>query len=715
MNITKSEVTIGSKVLSLEVGRFAQMANSAVVGRYGDTMVLATVVASKVKSNLSYFPLTVEYAERLYAGGKIKGSRWVKREGRPSDEAILSARLIDRSIRPLFPKDFKHDVQVIVTILSVDGENDPDILSLVAVSAALSLSDIPWHGPIGSVRVGMVTDTDKGIKGKPFIVNPAVSELAYSKMDLVISALENKVIMLEGGLQQVSEEDTYQAILFAKEESKKIISCINELTSKVGKKKQEYEKSEISSDFINKLKKEYKKEIDDLIIRKLENDEEETLGLLVETIIEKENNETDKEKITKALDKIFTEQVRENTFLGKRVDKRKLTEIRPIKTQVGVLPRTHGSAVFERGQTQALSIVTLASPSLEQLIESAEGEETKRYIHHYNMPPYSVGETGRTGWPSRREVGHGALAERALLSVIPSEERFPYTIRVVSEIMSSNGSTSMASTCGSTLALMDAGVPITAPVAGISIGLITKGEKYVLLTDIAGVEDFCGDMDFKVAGTEKGICAIQLDVKINGLTDKIIKETLKEAMVARIAILKEMLAVLPKSRSAISQFAPKVSVIKVPADKIGLVIGPGGKIIRRIISETGVTVDVNDEDETVTISGTDIIMVEKAKGWIEGIVREIQVGEVFEGEVKRILNFGAFVEIFPGKEGLVHVSKMSKDFVKDPNDIVAIGDKVKVKVVEIDEQGRTNLSMLLHDEKEKPSFIKRPPFKRPLR
>lgn len=717
--IVKSEVTISEKKLIFEVGQFASQANAAVLGRYGDTMVLATVVASKSKSNLSYFPLTVEYAERLYAGGKIKGSRWVKREGRPSDDAILSGRLIDRSIRPLFPKDYRHDIQVVVTILSVDGENDPDIIALNAASAALAISDIPWNGPIAAVKVGLVQGAEDS--NKSFIVNPPVSEANFSKMDLVVSATKDKVMMLEGGFKEVNEDDTFEAIKIAKTETKKIIAAIEELVAKVGVKKQKMKENAVSKTLIEKLKKNYQKDIEDLVIKKLEKDDsDESLGLLIDAILEKEGEEVSKEIISKALDVIFDQRVRENILKGKRPDKRGLEDIRPIEISVGVLPRTHGSAVFERGETQALSIVTLASPSLEQLIESAEGEETKRYIHHYNMPPYSVGETGRMGSPSRREVGHGALAERALLPVIPTEEKFPYTIRVVSEVMSSNGSTSMASTCGSTLALMDAGVPILRPVAGISIGLVTKGEKYLLLTDIMGIEDFCGDMDFKVAGTNDGITAIQLDVKIDGLTDQIIKETLERAKKARLFILGKMLSVINTPRSQISEFAPKVSVMKVSSDKLGLVIGPGGKMIRRIISETGVTVDVNDEDETVTISGTDISMVSKARSWIEGLTRDIQVGEEFQGEVKRILNFGAFVEIFPGKEGLVHVSKMSNSFVKDPNDIVKIGDKVKVKVVEIDEQGRINLSMMFGEQKETVRDFKfqksyNTPFKRPRR
>lgn len=707
MNEFKSEVVVGGKTLSFKTGSLAYFANAAVVGRYGDTMVLASVVAAKEKSALNYFPLTVEYAERLYAGGKIKGSRWVKREGRPSDDAILAARLIDRSIRPFFPKSYRHDIQVIVTVLSVDGENDPDILALNTVSAALSISDIPWNGPVVAVKVGMIESRE--LKEKSYLINPPIGELNFSKMDLVVSTTEKKVVMLEGGFNQVGEKEVKEAIFQAKKESLKIIGCIKNLVKQVKVHKQKVEEEVFDEELISRLKKKYAKKIENLIVKRLTKEyDDETLSLLLEEIIKEEKEGLDKDQVERAVNLIFEERIRENILKGKRPDGRSFDEIRSIKVQVGVLPRTHGSALFERGQTQALSIVTLASPSLEQLIESAEGEETKRYIHHYNFPPYSVGETGRLGFPSRREIGHGALAERALLPVIPSEEKFPYTIRVVSEILSSNGSTSMASVCGSTLALMDAGVPIEEPVAGISIGLVTKKDSYVLLTDIIGIEDFCGDMDFKVAGTKKGITAIQLDVKIDGLTDLIIEGALEKARMARLLILDKMLAVLPSYRTSISRFAPKVEVVKVSLDKIGLIIGPGGKTIRKIISETGVTIDIDDEEGTVTISGLDKQMVDKAKNWVEGIIREIKVGEVFEGEVKRVLDFGAFVEILPGKEGLVHVSKMADRFVKDPNEIVKIGDKVKVRVVEIDEQERINLSMIFGDDSYKPRhFFKR--------
>lgn len=709
---TLEEVEISGKKMSFEVGRFAQFANAAVVGRIGDTMVLATVVASKQKTSLSYFPLSVEFGERLYAGGKIKGSRWVKREGRPSDEAVLSGRLIDRSIRPLFPKDYKHDVQVVITVLSVDGENDPDIVALNSVSAALSISDIPWNGPVAGTRIGMIAPQNG--EDRQFISNPIETELDFSTMDLVVASSKEKVLMLEAGMQQVGEKDAFLAIKKAKEENNKIIECINRLVSKIGKKKQEYEKEELPQKLIDSIKKSFSSEIAKNTKESVEKEGGDNLSTLIDTIFEKENEEYTKEIIAEVIDKVAKTQIRDNILSGKRPDGRGIDEIRPINIELGLLPRTHGSAVFQRGQTQALSIVTLASPSLEQLIESAEGEETKRYIHHYNMPPYSVGETGRIGSPSRREIGHGALAERALIPVIPSEEKFPYTIRVVSEVTSSNGSTSMASTCGSTLALMDAGVPIIEPVAGISVGLVTKDKQYQLLTDIIGLEDFSGDMDFKVAGTKNGITAIQLDVKIDGLTDEMIEKTLEKTKTARMFILEKMTGVINKSRSTISQFAPKVVVVKVPGDKVGAVIGPGGKTIRKIISDTGVTVDVNDEDETVTISGVDTNAVSKAKTWIEGIIKDVEVGEIYEGEVKRILNFGAFVEVLPGKEGLVHVSKMADSFVKDPNEIVKIGDKVKVKVVEIDDQGRVNLSMLLNGEKkqEKRPFNKHSAFKK---
>lgn len=703
--VTRS-LDLGGRTLSLEIGRIAEQANAAVLGRYGDTMVMVTVVAAKERDDLDYFPLSVEYAEKLYAGGRIKGSRWVKREGRPSDDAILKGRLIDRSIRPLFPKDFKKDVQVIATILSVDGENDPDILSLITASAALHLSDIPWNGPIGAVRIGCIRGSaekdDASSKKCQFVINPPSSEMEYSDIDLVVSATKQKVVMLEAGMKECPEEDVLGAIHFGHEEIKRVIDLLEELRKEVGKTKMTYTQSRLDPTLLSRLEKEYANEVHDILLKRISKEAEgEELGVLADNIVEHYAEEVDKKTVMKALDELFKKSVRKHTLKEKtRPDGRKPDEIRQISGEVGILPRTHGSAIFKRGQTQALSITTLAAPSLEQLIESPEGEETKRYMHHYYMPPYSVGETGRFGWPSRREVGHGALAERALHPVIPPASFFPYTIRVVSEILSSNGSTSMAATCGSTMSLMDAGVPIKEPVSGIAMGLVTQGDDYVILSDIMGIEDFTGDMDFKIAGTKNGITAIQMDVKIDGLTDAMIVDTFKQAKEGRAFILSKMLEVLSAYRKELSQFAPKVQVIKVPTEKIGEVIGPGGKVIRNIIAQTQATVDI-DDDGTVTISAIDQKMVDQAVAWIEGLVREAQPGEEYEGTVKRILPFGAFVEILPGKEGLVHVSQMAVGFVANPSDVVEIGQKVKVRVVEVDQQGRLNLSMLFGEDAKK--------------
>ena len=700
MNIISKSAEIGGKKITLEVGRLAEQASSAVLARVGDTMVLATVTASSKETSLDYFPLSVEYVERLYAGGRIKGSRWVKREGRPTDDAVLAGRIIDRSIRPLFPKAYKHDVQVVVTVLSVDGENDPDMLGLVAVSAAIAISPVPWNGPIGAVRMGFVQGKD-GEKGA-YVVNPTLPQQALSEFDFVVSSSKEKVVMLEGGFCETPEDVVYNAVLAAKKENGLIIDLINELVAAVGKPKVAIPEETSLEELKAKIAADYAKESEEVFLK---NSQRESAGTevtdLAKKIAEAYANAYSIKDIETALDKLFKKKVRMDVIeKGKRVDGRKLDEVRPIDIEVGLLPRTHGSAVFKRGQTQALTVVTLGTPSFEQLIESPQGEESKRYIHHYSMPPYSVGETGRIGVPSRREIGHGALAERALLAVIPSPEEFPYTMRLVSEIMSSNGSTSMASTCGSTMALMDAGVPIKEPVAGISVGLMTMGDKFTLLTDILGIEDFSGDMDFKVAGTTHGITAIQLDIKIDGLTNDIVEQTLERARVARMMILGKMKAVLAAPRVKLSQYAPKVTVVKVPTEKIGEVIGPGGRVIRNIIATTGAQVDVED-DGSVTISGIDEESVKKAVEWVQGLTREVTVGEEFEGEVKRLMNFGAFVEILPGKEGMVHVSQMSTGFVNSPEDVVKIGQKVKVRVAEIDEQHRINLSMLFGDDAKK--------------
>lgn len=701
MNKTSVNFEFAGKTLTFETGLLAPQATAAVLARLGDTVVLATVVVGK-ETDLGYFPLSVEYGERLYAGGKIKGSRWVKREGRPSDEAILAGRLIDRSIRPLFPKSFKNEVQVIVTVLSVDSENEPDILALNAVSAALAMSKIPWNGPIGAVRMGYVVESEGN--DAAYLANPTTSEAEHSVLDIVVSQSNEKTVMIESGALQVAEDIVATAIKNAHEETRRVIAGIEDLVSKAGQEKLPVPQDAALAEAVALIEKGYKDEIAKLIAIRANK---EAGGSEVEDLVAKvyqeltmkdPESEVDKKNLAKAVEYVMFKMIRSDVVTKKkRPDGRKIDELREISSQVGILPRTHGSGLFQRGLTQALSIVTLGSPRMEQLIESAEGEETKRYIHHYSGLPYSFGQAGRVGFVSRREIGHGALAERALKAVIPSQEEFPYTIRVVSEVLSQNGSSSMASTCGSTLALMDAGVPITAPVAGISIGMMSDEKDYVLITDIIGLEDFSGDMDFKVAGTEKGITAIQLDVKIPGLTDEQIDEILARARTARMQILEKMLSVIPNARQELSEYAPKIELLQIPSDKIGEVIGPGGKNIRAIIAQTGAAVDI-DDNGIVTISGVSEESVKKAYDWISGMTRDVTPGEIFEGPVKRILPFGAFVEYLPGREGMVHVSKMKRGFVKDPNEVVAVGDVVTVKVEEKDQQGRINLTMLLDDE-----------------
>lgn len=700
MKKTSKSLELAHSTLTLQSGVLAEQATASILARLGDTVVLATVVMGENDTTLDYFPLQVEYVERLYAGGRIKGSKWVKREGRPTDEAILTARLIDRSIRPLFPKELKKDVQVVITVLSVDGENDPAILGAIAVSAALSISKIPWNGPIGTVRIGLVGENGNG--NKDLVVNPVSTEKEYLDLDLVVSSTKEKALMIEAGARQVEEPIVIEGIKKANEENKRIISFIEELVKEVGEPKVSVHGDADLQEAIMLVEKSYQDKVEDLLSHGVAKENVSGLDEIADEIMSQNPGEIeDKKKLVQALDYVFKKTIREMILTkGKRPDGRKIDEVRPLSAEVGVLPRTHGSAIFQRGQTQVLSVATLGTSALEQLIESAEGEEEKRYFHHYSFPPYSVGETGRIGSPSRREIGHGALAEKALVPVLPPENKFPYVVRVVSEVTSSNGSTSQASVCGSTLALMDAGVPITDPVAGIAMGLMSKDKKFTVLTDIIGLEDFSGDMDFKVAGTANGITAIQLDVKNDGLTNEIIEESLTGAKKARLFILDKMLSVLPESRKNVSEFAPKIKTIRIDVDKIGEVIGSGGKTIKNIIASTGATVDVED-DGTVSIASQDEESVEKAVKWIETLTKEIQKGEVFEGTVKRMLSFGAFVELVPGKEGMVHVSEMSEGYVKSPEDVVSIGQKVKVRVKEIDDQGRINLSMLFGEAAER--------------
>ncbi|KKR39702.1 polyribonucleotide nucleotidyltransferase [Candidatus Woesebacteria bacterium RIFOXYA1_FULL_40_18] len=703
MKKVEKSIELGGRKLTLQTGVLAQQATGAVLASYGETVVLATVVSTPPKQDLGYFPLFVEYQERLYAGGRIKGSRWVKREGRPTDNEILSGRLIDRSIRPLFPHNYKKDVQVMITVLSVDIENDPTILGAIATSAALAISSIPWKGPVATLRVGKKDGT--------YFVNPVGSEMQFSDMDLIVSGTADSVLMIEAGAKEVSEEEILGGVEFAQKEAKKVLELINDLSKEIGLEKEVLPK-EVK---VEELKSRIKKEVDDKLIDLISNMAAHEGGLSyyaeIQNALVAKFSEKDPATIASIFEKIVKAKVREMTLAGKRADGRKLDQIREISSQVGVLPRTHGSAIFTRGQTQVLTVTTLGAPSLGQLIESAEGEESKHYMHHYSMPPYATGETGRIGSPNRREIGHGALAERALEPVIPSNDKFPYTIRVVSEVMSSNGSTSMASVCGSTLSLMDAGVPITAPVSGVAMGLVVEDKgKYAILSDIIGMEDYLvGDMDFKVAGTEKGICALQLDVKTLNLTTSILKEALAQAKEGRAFILKEMLKTLAIPHEKVSVFAPKIKVVKVPVGKIGEVIGPGGRMIKKIIADTGAQVEVED-DGTVNVSGTSSDAVDAAIATIEGLIKEVVAGEIYDGVVKRIQPFGAFVEILPGKDGLVHVSDMAEGFVKDPNDIVKIGDAVKVRVKEVDNLGRINLSMRMDASKDKPREERRGSF-----
>lgn len=692
----KKEIDFGGKKLVLTSGNIAFQATGAVMAQYGETVVLAAVVFSPLKEDLGYFPLSVEYQERLYAGGRIKGSRWVKREGRPSDEEILTGRLIDRSIRPLFPKEYSNnEVQVTITVLSVDMENSPDVVSAIATSAALAASGIPWLGPVAVSRVGL--------KDGKFIINPLQSEQENSDLDLVVSTTKDSVIMIEAGAKQVSEEKILEGIEFAQEEGKKLIDFISEFAQEVNPDGQIKVEKQKNKSLLEKIDKEEGKQIEELLVKMAKKEigygevDEYKLSLA------EKFSEEDKKEVFACFDELTSLKFRKMVLSGKRPDGRKLDEIRELSIEVGVLPRTHGSAIFRRGHTQVLSITTLGAPSLEQLIETAEGEESKCYMHHYSMPPYSSGETGRVGFPSRREIGHGALAERALLPVIPPEDEFPYTIRVVSEVLSSNGSTSMASTCGSTLSLMDAGVPISDPVGGIAMGVIVESDKkFAVLTDIAGIEDGAGDMDFKVAGTKNGVTALQLDVKTLKLTTHILSEALKQAKKARFEILDAMLKVIDKPRESLSVYAPKIKSFKIPQDKIGELIGPGGRVIRSLIAQTGAQIEVED-DGTVSITGTTDESLQEAVSRVEQLVKEVKADEIYEGIVKRIEPFGAFIEILPGKEGMVHVSDMSVDYVRDPHDFLKLGDKVQVRVKGVDDLGRINLSMILDKTKEKQS------------
>ncbi|MEI3604644.1 polyribonucleotide nucleotidyltransferase [Pseudogracilibacillus sp. SE30717A] len=687
--------TINGSKFTVEVGELAKQANGACMIHYGDTSVLATVTASKEPKDLPFFPLTVNYEERLYAVGKIPGG-FIKREGRPSEKAILSSRLIDRPIRPLFPDGFRNEVQVISTVMSVDQDCSSEIAAMIGSSIALSISDIPFSGPIAGVNIGRVD-------GK-FIINPSIEEQEKSDLELTVAGTKDAINMVEAGANEIPEDIILDAIMFAHEEIIRLVEFQEEIVEKVGAEKSEIKVFEIDSQIKQDVVSQVKDKLDEAIQVKEKHAREDAIQAVKEEALamyEDEDEETIKHvKLT--LDELLKEEVRRLITEEKvRPDGRRTDEIRPLSSRVNILPRTHGSGLFTRGQTQVLSVCTLGALGDVQILDGLDLEESKRFMHHYNFPQFSVGETGPIRGPGRREIGHGALGERALEKVIPSDEAFPYTIRLVSEVLESNGSSSQASICASTLAMMDAGVPIKAPVAGIAMGLVKTGEHYSILSDIQGLEDALGDMDFKVAGTEKGITAIQMDIKIDGLSKEILKESLEQAKIGRLKILDSMLQTINKPNEKLSDYAPKIITMKINPDKIRDVIGPSGKQINQIIEETGVKIDI-EQDGTVFIASTDQEMNEKAKKIIEDLVREVEVGQIYLGTVKRIEKFGAFVELFKGKDGLVHISQLQDKRTNKVEDVVSIGDKIMVKVKEIDQQGRVNLSRkdVLQEERE---------------
>jgi polyribonucleotide nucleotidyltransferase len=685
---------IGGREMIISTGLLAQQANGSVTVRYGDTVMLATAVMSKGASKINgYFPLMVDFEERHYAAGKIKGSRFVKREGRPSEESVLAGRAIDRTIRPLFNPRMRNEVQVIVTTLSFDGENSSDIIAMTAASAALALSDIPWNGPIGAVRVGLINDQ--------FVLNPVNEDRKESSLDLLISGTQTKINMLEVGAHEVPEETINKAFAFGFEALQKIAAFVESIRKEVGKEKSAPALLQGSDEFEAKIKELlYAENLSDALYLKdkkavyTRTDEiQATIAKYINTNYAEETTKLQdvaRQIFDEVSDAIVHKNVLEN---GTRPDGRKLTEIRPINCRVGILPRTHGTGLFTRGETQALTITTLGAPGDEQTIDTMETDAKKRYIHHYNFPPYSVGEVRPMRGPGRREIGHGALAEKALIPVLPSKEDFPYTILLVSEVLASNGSSSMASTCGSTLSLMDAGVPIKAPVSGIAMGIIVGDEKnFKVLTDIQGLEDHYGDMDFKAAGTSKGITAVQMDVKVDGVTLEMLEAVLTQSHGNRAEILGKMLSVIPESRANLSAYAPRIITLHINPDKIRDVIGPGGKMINQIIDATGVSIDIED-DGSIFITSVDEMSAKKAVEWINNITREVAAGEIFTARITRIMNFGAFAEVLPNQEGLIHISELSNERVDKVDDIVSVGDMVSVKVKEIDSQGRINLSM----------------------
>jgi polyribonucleotide nucleotidyltransferase len=683
--------------LSVEIGQLAKQANGAVLIRYGDTAVLSTATASKEPKPLDFFPLTVNYEERLYAVGKIPGG-FIKREGRPSEKAILASRLIDRPIRPLFADGFRNEVQVISIVMSVDQDCSSEMAAMFGSSLALCVSDIPFEGPIAGVTVGRINNE--------FIINPNVEQTEKSDIHLVVAGTKDAINMVEAGAEEVPEETMLEAIMFGHDEIKRLIVFQEEIAAAVGKEKTAVSLFELDANLEKEIRELAEKDLLQAIQVQEKHAREAAISEVKNAVVanfeEKEADESTLKQVKQILSKLVKAEVRRLITEEKvRPDGRGVDEIRPLSSEVNLLSRTHGSGLFTRGQTQALSICTLGALGDVQILDGLGIEESKRFMHHYNFPQFSVGETGPMRGPGRREIGHGALGERALEPIIPSEKDFPYTIRLVSEVLESNGSTSQASICASTLAMMDAGVPIKAPVAGIAMGLVKSGEHYTVLTDIQGMEDALGDMDFKVAGTEKGVTALQMDIKIDGLSREILEEALQQAKKGRMEILKSMLATLSTPKQELSQYAPKILMMNINPDKIRDVIGPSGKQINKIIEETGVKIDI-EQDGTVFISSVNEEMNQKAKKIIEDLVREVVVGQMYLGKVKRIEKFGAFVEIFSGKDGLVHISELAEERIGKVEDVIALGDEILVKVTEIDKQGRVNLSRkaVLKEQKE---------------
>ena len=686
-NFRTFETTYAGRPVKVETGKTCGLANGSCWVRYGETVVMANVTASaKPREGVDFFPLSVDFEEKMYSVGKIPGS-FTKREGKASDKAILASRCVDRPIRPLFPKDMRNDVTVVITVLSVDPDNSPEIAGMIAASIAISISDIPWNGPVASINVGYVDGQ--------LVLNPTLEQRAHNDLNLTVAGSAEKVVMIEAGANEIPDDLMLEAIKFGHAEIKNMVAFIADIQKQIGKPKFEFESMELDHDMMDKIMDQFGDKLKEALDTDDKNVRDARLLPIQDEIVEKYSEEYENlpDIIGEVMYKAQKTIVREWLYNGKRVDGRGIDEIRPLAAEVGVLPRVHGSGIFTRGQTQVMTIATLGPVSDAQKLDGLDEETSKRYMHQYNFPSYSVGETKPSRGPGRREIGHGALAERALVPVIPSVEDFPYAIRCVSEVLSSNGSTSQGSICGSTLALMDAGVPIKAPVAGISCGLITKEDgSWMTMVDIQGLEDFYGDMDFKVGGTKNGITAIQVDIKVDGLTYDIIASAFEKTHKARNYILDEvMLKAIPEVRPTVSKWAPKMLTTKVPVDKIREVIGSGGKVIQKISAECDVKIDIN-EDGNVFVSGLDLAKAEQAISIINTIGNDPEIGAIYRGKVTRLMNFGAFVEIAPGKEGLVHISKLDKQRVGKVEDVVSVGDEVVVKVMEIDDQGRINLS-----------------------